>query len=60
MRGGLDLEDANDESHVAFAGIPDAITQGLLSEKDDIDSAVSRLFYVRMRTGEFDPPEVQP
>jgi len=60
VRGGLDLEDANSEQQTVFSGIPDAIQQGLLTEAGDVDPAVSRLFYVRMRTGEFDPPSGNP
>ena len=37
----------------------DAVHLGLVAERQ-IDAAVSRLFTVRMRLGEFDPPEVNP
>ena len=59
MQGGLDLEDANDAGHTVFGGIPDAVAQGLLPEAF-VDRSVSRLVYVRMRTGEFDDPSLQP
>ena len=57
--GGLDLEDANSPSETVFSGIADAIKLGLLSESQ-VDESVSRLMYVRMRTGEFDDPGLQP
>eukprot|EP00041_Stephanoeca_diplocostata_P028922 m.838661 g.838661 ORF g.838661 m.838661 type:complete len:836 (-) comp23463_c0_seq5:1378-3885(-) len=60
VRAGLDLEDANEASQTAFSGLVDAVKQGLLSESADIDKSVSRLFYVRMRTGEFDPADHNP
>ena len=56
---GLDLEDANSQSETVFSGIAEAIKIGLLHE-DQIDTAVRRLMYVRLRTGEFDDPELQP
>jgi beta-glucosidase len=59
VRGGLDLEDADDTNHTAFAGIAQAIKQGLLSEAD-VDKSVTRLMYVRMKTGEFDDLADQP
>ena len=57
--GGLDLEDADDQSRSVFASLPDAVAKGLLNESA-IDQSVSRLFYVRMRTGEFDNASLQP
>eukprot|EP00039_Didymoeca_costata_P011042 m.151666 g.151666 ORF g.151666 m.151666 type:complete len:621 (-) comp15041_c0_seq1:110-1972(-) len=59
VKGGLDVEDANDEQHTAFSGLGEALSQGLLSEAD-LDQSVSRLFYVRMLLGEFDPAENNP
>eukprot|EP01043_Picozoa_sp_COSAG02_P020391 COSAG02_NODE_1005_length_15270_cov_11.414607_7_plen_714_part_00 len=59
VNGGLDLEDANSPSETVFGGIADAIKLGLLSESQ-VDESVSRLMYVRMRTGEFDDPGLQP
>ena len=41
------------------AGIADAIKLGLLNESQ-VDESVSRLMYVRMRTGEFDDPSLVP
>ena len=35
------------------------ITQGVLSE-DKVKDCASRLFTVRMKLGEFDPPEMNP
>jgi len=55
----LDLEDANDQNHTVFSGIQAAISEGLLAE-NDVDQSVSRLFYVRMKLGEFDDPAEQP
>ena len=65
IKGGLDLEDANDAQHTIFSGVADAISQGLLSgdrflclvldgsvAEADVDASVSRLMYVRMRTGQ--------
>ena len=66
VKGGLDLEDANDAQHTAFSGITDAIKGGLLSgswlslsdtcvewmtAEADVDASVRRLMYVRMKTG---------
>lgn len=59
VNGGLDLEDANSPSETVFGGIADAIKLGLLNESQ-VDESVSRLMYVRMRTGEFDDPGLQP
>ena len=42
-----------------FGGIADAIKLGLL-EESQVDESVSRLMFVRMRTGEFDDPALQP
>jgi len=36
-----------------------ALSQGLVS-MDTVKDAVSRLFMVRMKLGEFDPPEMNP
>ena len=46
-RGGLDLEDANDESTTVFSGIADAVKTGLLPEAA-VDRSVSRLMYVSL------------
>jgi len=59
VAGGLDLEDANDAKSTVFSGLPDALKQGLIPQ-EYIDRSVSRLMYVRMRTGEFDPVSEQP
>ena len=59
VRGGLDLEDANNAKETVFGGIASAIKLGLLTEAD-VDDSVSRLMFVRMRTGEFDDPTLQP
>lgn len=39
--------------------IPKAVAKGLLSESD-LDRSLRRIFKVRMRLGEFDPPEMVP
>ena len=59
VNGGLDLEDANNAKETVFGGIADAIKLGLL-EESQVDESVSRLMFVRMRTGEFDDPALQP
>ena len=54
VKGGLDLEDTDTPADSIFAlGLPAAVADGLLAESD-IDQSVSRLMYVRMKTGEFD------
>jgi beta-glucosidase len=58
VNAGTCLEDANTADNV-FSHIGDAISQGLITNDTVID-AVSRLFLVRMRLGEFDPPEMNP
>lgn len=47
------------KQHAFSAGIADAIKLGLLNESQ-VDESVSRLMYVRMRTGEFDDPSLVP
>ncbi len=42
-----------------FQGLLEAVRTGLISEKD-IDVSVARLFRVRFRLGQFDPPESVP
>jgi beta-glucosidase len=60
VKGGLDLEDTDSPADSIFAlGLPGAVADGLLVEAD-IDQSVSRLIYVRMKTGEFDDPVEQP
>ncbi|CAI8019306.1 Xylan 1,4-beta-xylosidase [Geodia barretti] len=58
VNAGTCLEDANEEDNV-FASIGQAVSEGLITDATVID-AVSRLFLVRMRLGEFDPPEMNP
>ena len=59
VSAGLDLEDANDPAHTAFSGLVAAVEAGLLDE-GQIDAAVSRLFFVRLKLGEFDDPALVP
>ena len=61
-KAGCDLSDSNWNTSVpaggpgnVFASLTDAAAQGLVSEAE-LDVNVKRLFGVRMRLGEFDPP----
>ena len=61
-KAGCDLSDSNWNTSVpvkgasnVFASLGDAAAQGLITEAD-LDVNVKRLFGVRMRLGEFDPP----
>jgi beta-glucosidase len=66
-KAGCDLEDTNWNSsqpagHPGFSGnvfshLPQAVAAGLL-DPSTIDVSVKRLFAVRFRLGEFDPPEM--
>jgi beta-glucosidase len=51
---GCDLECGS-----AFAHLPEALAQGLITE-DDIDRALARLLRTRIRLGMFDPPKAVP
>jgi len=54
IRAGTDVDDRY------FADmIPRAVQQGFLSEKD-LDDSLRRVFRVRFRLGEFDPPDLVP
>eukprot|EP00730_Choanoeca_flexa_P002407 TRINITY_DN11038_c0_g1_i4.p1 TRINITY_DN11038_c0_g1~~TRINITY_DN11038_c0_g1_i4.p1 ORF type:complete len:808 (+),score=143.95 TRINITY_DN11038_c0_g1_i4:140-2563(+) len=59
LNNGCDLEDADNATAVAYYNLPSALDQGLI-QQERIDESVSRLFYVRMRLGEFDPAEMNP
>ena len=58
VNAGTCLEDGDERDNV-FSYIGEASRQGLIQNPTLID-AVSRLFMVRMRLGEFDPPEMNP
>ncbi|MFB7509005.1 glycoside hydrolase family 3 C-terminal domain-containing protein, partial [Streptomyces broussonetiae] len=53
LRSGNDLNCSGEE--MTTANVMEAVRAGLLSE-DVIDTALVRVFTIRMRTGEFDPP----
>jgi len=57
VRAGTDLNCTGDE--YTFPNVEEAIKAGILS-KDVIDRALTRVFTIRMRTGEFDPPDEVP
>ncbi|XP_046550181.1 probable beta-D-xylosidase 2 [Haliotis rubra] len=57
VTAGLNLELTYFDSDPVFFAIDDAVKQGKLNE-DDVRSRVKELFNVRMRLGEFDPPEM--
>ncbi|MFC4597366.1 glycoside hydrolase family 3 C-terminal domain-containing protein [Cohnella hongkongensis] len=57
IRSGIDS--ITDDSEVVRKAIRDALKDGLLQESD-LDAALRRVFRVRMRLGEFDPPERNP
>jgi beta-glucosidase len=56
IKAGCDLEDGFGK----YSQLGDLVKAGNVSENDDIDVALRRLFYVRMRQGEFDPPAQVP
>jgi beta-glucosidase len=58
---GTCLEDGNamDKSGNVFSNLDDAVNQNLVT-MDTLKDAVSRLFLVRMKLGEFDPPDMNP
>lgn len=58
VNAGTCLEDGDNWDNV-FSYIGEASRQGLIQKATLVD-AVSRLFMVRMRLGEFDPPELNP
>ena len=47
------------KQQTAFSQLAQALSSNLTNEAT-IDASVARLFYVRMRLGEFDPPEDNP
>ncbi len=57
VRAGTDLNCTGAE--YTFPNMEDAIKVGILS-KDVLDRALTKVFTIRMRTGEFDPPDKVP
>ncbi|HEY5391187.1 MAG TPA: glycoside hydrolase family 3 N-terminal domain-containing protein, partial [Hanamia sp.] len=57
VRAGTCLNCTGDE--YTLQNIEDAIKVGILS-KDVIDRAMTKIFTIRMKTGEFDPPDMVP
>ncbi|XP_071112530.1 uncharacterized protein [Haliotis cracherodii] len=57
VKAGLNLELTYHDDHPVFFSIDDAVKQGKLTE-DEVRTRVKELFNVRMRLGEFDPPEM--
>ncbi len=55
VKAGNDLCGGNTYDH----GLPDALKRGLLTEAD-LDVALRRLFFLRFKLGQFDPPERVP
>src|SRR5690606_9163945 len=60
LRAGLDsFTDADADSSVTVGRLTEALARGLITEAD-IDTAARRILTLRMRLGEFDPPEENP
>src|SRR5690606_4848749 len=60
LRAGLDsFTDADADSSVTLGRLSEALARGLITEAD-IDTAARRILTLRMRLGEFDPPEENP
>ncbi|PRX65781.1 exo-1,4-beta-glucosidase [Cohnella sp. SGD-V74] len=57
IRAGIDS--ITDDHDIVKQAIRDALKEGLL-EESDLDNALRNTFRVRMRLGEFDPPERNP
>lgn len=57
IRAGIDS--ITDDHDIVKQAIRDALKEGLL-EESDLDNALRNAFRVRMRLGEFDPPERNP
>ena len=61
LSAGLDVEDADSPQKLAFAGLADAVradASGYVGAM--VNHSNFRLFYIRMRLGEFDPPASNP
>jgi beta-glucosidase len=60
LRAGIDsFTDCGDQAEITAGRITEAFERGLLTEAD-LDRAVRRALLLRMRLGEFDPPEQNP
>jgi beta-glucosidase len=59
VSAGLDLEDADSPTKLAMAGLKDAVAADV-SVGSMVNQSNFRLFYIRLRLGEFDPPETNP
>lgn len=60
LRAGVDsFTDQDANSGIVEARVTEALERGLITE-EHVDRAVGRLLTLRMRLGEFDPPELNP
>lgn len=60
VKAGIDsFTDHGEESHITIGRLTEALERGLLTEAD-IDLAAARALTLRMRLGEFDPPQSNP
>ncbi|ESO87217.1 hypothetical protein LOTGIDRAFT_154720 [Lottia gigantea] len=59
VNAGCNLELSSNEADPVYYSLVDAVKQGKLSE-DVVRERVKKLFYTRMRLGEFDPPSLNP
>ncbi|XP_067675245.1 uncharacterized protein [Haliotis asinina] len=57
VKAGSNLELSYNKDEPVFFSVVDAVKQGKLTE-DEVRTSVKTLFNVRMRLGEFDPPEM--
>ncbi|XP_046354046.2 probable beta-D-xylosidase 2 [Haliotis rufescens] len=57
VKAGCNLELSYFDGHPVFFSVVDAVKQGKLTE-EEVRTSVKTLFNVRMRLGEFDPPEM--
>ncbi|XP_046550190.1 probable beta-D-xylosidase 2 [Haliotis rubra] len=57
VKAGCNLELSQNLAQPVFMSLVDAVKQGKLTE-DEVRTSVKALFNVRMRLGEFDPPEM--
>ncbi|XP_046550191.1 probable beta-D-xylosidase 2 [Haliotis rubra] len=59
VKAGCNLELSPNLDQPVFYSVGDAVKQGKLTE-DEVRNSVKKLFNVRMRLGEFDPPAMSP
>ncbi|KJK48316.1 hypothetical protein UK23_17340 [Lentzea aerocolonigenes] len=60
LRAGVDsFTDHDADPAATIASVTEALARGLITE-EHVDRAVTRLLTLRMRLGEFDPPELNP